>query len=430
MKRRVFCIIMGGGRGSRLQPLTSQRAKPAVPLAGKYRLVDIPISNCLSSGLNQISILTQFNTASLHHHIQDTYRFDPFNGGYVDILAAEQTIESSGWYQGTADAVRQNLRHFRASDEDLFLILSGDQLYRMDFQTIIEEHLRREAAVTIAVKPVHNTQLEGLGVLRVADDLSVRQFVEKPKGPAAIDELRLSASLLDSVGGSAADRMCFANMGIYVFDKQTLWSALSDPSRSDFSKEVIPSLLPATRMFAFPFTGYWRDIGTVRAFFEANLELTDPEPPFNFFDPDRMVFTHPRFLPASRIHHCRIDRAIVADGCQIDDAELARCVIGVRSVINAGTRMRDVVMMGQDAFESFEARQQADEKGNPRVGVGRACTIVNAIIDKNARLGDGVHLSPEGLPDGFEQGDVTVRDGVLVVSKNGVVPSGTRLGAT
>jgi glucose-1-phosphate adenylyltransferase len=270
--------------------------------------------------------------------------------------------------------------------------------------------------------------VEGLGVLRVADDLSVQEFVEKPRDPAVIDGLRLGPRLLDDIGARAADRMCFTNMGIYVFDKRTLWSALSDPSQSDFSKEVIPSLLASTRMFAFPFTGYWRDIGTVRAFFEANLEMSDPEPPFNFFDPDRMVFTHPRFLPASRIHRCHIDRAIVADGCQIEDAELERCVIGVRSVINAGTRLSNVVMMGQDAFESFEERRRADGAGQPRAGIGRACTIANAIIDKNARIGDEVQLSPEGLPHGFERDCVHVRDGVLIVSKNGVVASGTRLG--
>jgi len=428
MKSKVFCIIMGGGRGSRLRPLTKLRAKPAVPLAGKYRLVDIPISNCLHSGLNHISLLTQFNSASLHQHVQDTYRFDAFNGGYVDILAAEQTIEGAGWYQGTADAVRHNLRHFDASDGDLFLILSGDQLYRMDYQQIIAHHRQTGARVTIAAKPQPCGKLEELGVLRVADDLSVEAFVEKPKDPGIIEGLRSRPSMRP--GETERASTCWVNMGIYVFEKRTLWDALLRNDLSDFSKEVIPGLLGKVPMFAFPFEGYWRDIGTVRAFFEANLDLTDPNPSFNLFEPGRVIYTHPRFLPASRLERCNINRAIVADGCIIVDAVFERCVIGVRSLIHAGTRMENVVMMGQDQYELPDAAEKARARGLPPIGIGRNCHIKNAIIDKNARIGEDVHLSPEGVQDGFEQGDVSVRDGVLLVTKNGVVQPGTRIGGS
>ena len=427
MKSKVFCIIMGGGRGTRLRPLTKLRAKPAVPLAGKYRLVDIPISNCLHSGLNHISLLTQFNSASLHQHIQDTYRFDPFSGGYVDLLAAEQTIEGAAWYQGTADAVRHNLRHFDASDGDLFLILSGDQLYRIDYQQILEHHRRMGARVTVAAKPMACGEVHDLGILRVRDDFSVEAFVEKPSDPGVIAGLRSRPSTAPGAGSEPA---CWVNMGMYVFEKRTLWDALTQNDASDFSKEVIPALLGKAPMFAFPFDGYWRDIGTVRAFFEANLDLTDPNPSFNFFEPGRVIYTHPRFLPASRLERCSINRAIVADGCIIVDAVFERCVIGVRSMIHAGTHMENVVMMGQDGYETLEAAEQACCCGIPPNGIGVRCRIKNAIIDKNARIGDDVNLSPEGLPDGFQQGDITVRDGVLLVTKNGVVPSGTRLGGS
>jgi glucose-1-phosphate adenylyltransferase len=427
MKSKVFCIIMGGGRGSRLRPLTKLRAKPAVPLAGKYRLVDIPISNCLHSGLNHISLLTQFNSASLHQHIQDTYRFDAFSGGYVDILAAEQTIEGTTWYQGTADAVRHNLRHFHANDGDLFLILSGDQLYRMDYQEILRQHHRTGARVTVAAKPLSCSRADQFGVLRVADDLSVEAFVEKPTDPEVIRQMRSWAPRAPD-GAASEPSMCWINMGIYVFEKRTLWDALSQPDLGDFSKEVIPSLVGRVPMYAFPFEGYWRDIGTVRAFFEANLELTDPSPPFNFFEPGRVIYTHPRFLPASRIQRCTIDQAIVADGCIILDAVLERCVVGIRSMIHAGTRLKNVVMMGQDQYEAPEVEEDARKRGLPPIGIGTSCMISNAIIDKNARIGDDVHLSPAGMADGFEQGDVAIRDGVLVVTKNGVVPSGTRIG--
>lgn len=426
MKSKVICVIMGGGRGTRLHPLTKDRSKPAVPLAGKYRLVDIPISNCLNSGYNRIYVLTQFQTASLHRHIQESYKFDPFGGGFVDILAAEQTESAQAWYQGTADAVRQNLHHYRADEEDLILVLSGDQLYRMDFRDIIEQHRRTGAEVTIAAKAIPTSEVEGLGVMRVHDDLSVAEFVEKPKDPKIIESLAISDRLMPLVENPAKGaRYCLASMGIYVFNKRLLWEALADTHQTDFGKEVIPSMLGRRRLSAFVFNGYWEDIGTVRSFFECNLSLTDTVPPFNFFERDRTIFTHARFLPASKINDSHLNQAIIADGSIISRARLQRCVIGVRSFIRDGSSLENVVMMGQDAFETAEDFALNRKLGRPDIGIGKDCVIEHAIIDKNARIGDGVRLSPKGKPDLWEKDGVIVRDGVTIVSKNAIIPSGT-----
>ena len=297
----VLAVIMGGGRGTRLYPLTKERCKPAVPLAGKYRLVDIPISNCLNSGINRIFLLTQFNTASLHRHVQSTYHFDSFGQGFVDIMAAEQTEKSADWYQGTADAVRRNFVHFRTHAHDYVLILSGDQLYRMDFRKIIAQHIATGADVTIAAMPVAAAQVESLGVMRVDDNLEIQQFAEKPKDPAVIDSLTLSPALEARLTTPATEKRCLASMGIYVFSRGVLKDAL-DNTMSDFGKEVIPSLLGRKRLFAYIFEGYWEDIGTVRAFFEANLALAQPLPPFNFYMHTTPIYTHARFLPASKIN--------------------------------------------------------------------------------------------------------------------------------
>jgi glucose-1-phosphate adenylyltransferase len=425
MKSKVVCVIMGGGRGTRLHPLTSERCKPAVPLAGKYRLVDIPISNCLNSGLNQIFVLTQFNTASLHRHIQESYKFDPFGGGFVDILSAEQTQKGDTWYQGTADAVRQNLHHLDAEDDDLVLILSGDQLYQMDFDALIEQHRRTQASVTVAAKAMPTDEVHGLGLMRVQDDLSIREFVEKPTDPKVIEGLALSEAVtahLDSE--ETGKRYVLANMGIYCFDMRSLRLGL-DNAFTDFGKEVIPDLLGKVNLMSFVFEGYWEDIGTVHSFFEANLGLADPVPPFNFFDQHNFVYTRARYLPASKINSVRMKEGIIAGGCIVTDADLERVVIGVRSTIRSGTSFNNVVMMGADLFEDDEDREQNRDLQRPDIGVGKNCHIEKAIIDKNARIGDNVRLSPEGKPDMFEEGDVIVRDGVLIVVKNGVVPDHT-----
>ena len=420
----VLAVIMGGGRGTRLHPLTQERCKPAVPLAGKYRLVDIPISNCLNSDINRIFLLTQFNTASLHRHVQTAYRFDPFGGGFVDILAAEQTEKSENWYQGTADAVRRNLIHFRTFPHDLVLILSGDQLYRMDFRQIIARHIATGADVTVAAKPFPVSQVEGLGLMRVADDLTISQFVEKPKDPAVISGLTLSDTLERTLTtAQAGEKHCLASMGIYVFNRTILAGAL-DNTMTDFGREVIPNLLGRARLFSYIFEGYWEDIGTVRAFFEANLALAQPLPPFNFFHATAPVYTALHYLPPAKINRCDLNHVIVGDGSILTDSQLKRCVIGSRSFIGEGASFEDVVMMGADAYQTEEELKADADAVTPHVGVGRNCQIHKTIIDKNARIGDGVTLSPEGKPDGLYAHGIIVRDGVLVVPKGGLVPSG------
>ena len=421
----MIAVVMGGGRGTRLHPLTKERCKPAVPLAGKYRLVDIPISNCLNSEINRIYLLTQFNTASLHRHIQDSYRFDPFGGGRVDILSAEQTEKGDSWYQGTADAVRQNIHHFASADYDYVLILSGDQLYRMDFRKIIAQHIESEADVTVSAIPFPVSQVEGLGLMRVADDLQIQEFVEKPTDPEVIDGLAISESIESRLNkNSGGEKRCLASMGIYVFNRETMVEALNS-SATDFGKEVIPGLLSSRKLGAYVFEGYWEDIGTVKAFFEANLQLADPVPKFNFFSQGNPIYSRARYLPASKINRCSINHVIVGDGCIITDSYLKRCVIGIRSTLREGARLENVVMMGSDKFESSSDRARNREKGIPDVGVGMNCEIKNAIIDKGARIGDNVRLSPDGKLDGYSKDGIFVRDGIICVTKNTVVPANT-----
>lgn len=423
MQKKVLAVVMGGGRGTRLYPLTAERCKPAVPLAGKYRLVDIPISNCINSEINRVFLLTQFHTASLHRHTQNTYHFDPFGGGFVDILSAEQTEKNANWYQGTADAVRRNLQHFRSFPHDLVLILSGDQLYRMDFRKIIEDHIASKADVSLAAIPFPVSKVEGLGLMEVNDDLSIKRFVEKPKDPAVIQSLTLSPKLEATLQNPSGEKHCLASMGIYVFNRQVLADAL-DNNMTDFGKEVIPSLLGNKRLFAHIFEGYWEDIGTVKAFFDTNLALSDPLPPFNFFDPTAPIYTQDRYLPASKLNKCDIDHVVIGDGSIITDSTLKRCVLGIRSYVGEGTRLHEVVMMGADYYETPEQQADNASKGIFNIGVGRGCNIEHTIIDKNARIGDHVTLSAAGKADGDYEHGIIIRDGVLVVPKGAIIPSG------
>jgi glucose-1-phosphate adenylyltransferase len=424
-QKRVLAVIMGGGRGTRLHPLTTERCKPAVPLAGKYRLVDIPISNCLNSDINRIFLLTQFQTASLHRHVQGTYHFDPFGGGFVDIMSAEQTEKGSDWYQGTADAVRRNLIHFRSFPHDLVLILSGDQLYRMDYRKIIEQHLATGADVTIAAIPFPVSKVAGLGLMQVNDNLSIARFVEKPKDPAVIDSLTLSPVLESQLKMPSKEKHCLASMGIYVFNRAALADAL-DNTMTDFGKEIIPGLLGKKQLFAHIFEGYWEDIGTVRAFFEANLALAQPLPPFNFFDASAPVYTQDRYLPASKLNKCAIDHVVIGDGSILTNSSIKHSVLGIRSYIGEDSVLEDTVLMGADYYET-EAQMAANlTLGRPHLGVGKNCRVKGAIIDKNARIGDGCILIADGKADGtYVNGAVVVRDGVLVVPKGAVLPSGT-----
>lgn len=415
---------MGGGQGSRLYPLTKLRCKPAVPLAGQFRLIDIPISNCINSGYNQMYVLTQFNTASLHRHIFETFKFDAFGGGFVEILAAEQRNNETCWYQGTADAVRQNLHHLRLNDEDLVIVLSGDQLFRMDLQEIVAHHLQTNADVTIAANTVPLSAASQLGIMHVGDDFSITAFCEKPKDPKTIESYRLADDLKSQLKSEKEGDFCLASMGIYVFSAKILQEALIR-DETDFGKEIIPGLLGKKKLVAYIFDGYWEDIGTVRSFFEANLMLTDEVPAFNFFDNLHPIFTRPRYLPASKINSCDAQKTVIADGCIISGANLKRCVIGIRSFIDAGTSLENVVMMGADRFNTLTDFNEPKDPNLPHFGIGKNCHIENAIIDKNARIGDNVRLSPKGKPDHFESGDVYIRDGILIVTKEGVIPDGT-----
>jgi glucose-1-phosphate adenylyltransferase len=418
--QQTLSIIMGGGAGTRLFPLTKDRAKPAVPLGGKYRLVDIPISNCLNSGLRSIYVLTQFNTMSLHRHIQASYKFDSFTRSFVDILAAQQTPERSDWYQGTADAVRQNMRYFLERPFEYFLILSGDQLYRMDFRLLLDQHIRSAADITLATKPVHRQQASDFGIMCSDVDRRITRFVEKPKDARVLDELKLGPELLDSIGSSAAEELFQASMGIYVFNRNVLVDCL-DNDLVDFGKHIIPEAIKQRHVSAYIFNGYWEDIGTIRAFYEANLDLTALLPQYSFFDADTPIYTHPRFLPGSKINGATLRQAIISDGCIISDAHLERSVIGVRSIINSGATIRNSIIMGADYFESDAPKV---EPGTPPIGVGRNCVIDRAIVDKNARIADGVVITPEGKPPDLDAENYFIRDGIVVVPKNAVIPSG------
>ena len=419
----TLAIIMGGGAGTRLFPLTKERAKPAVPLAGKYRLVDIPISNCLNGGFRQVYVLTQFNSESLHRHITNSYKFDNFTKSFVEILAAQQTPEGSRWYQGTADAVRQNLRYFLERPYEYYLILSGDQLYRMDYRDLLQNHLQSGADITLGTTPVDRQAASGFGIMHSDAHRRIFRFEEKPKDPKLLDELRIPSDLLVELGRPADAELYQGSMGIYVFNRQVLIDVLEN-SYEDFGKHIIPASLQKYRVFAYIFQGYWEDIGTVRAFFEANLALTDTVPTYNFFDHRNPIYTHPRFLPASKINGAQVRRAIIADGCIISQANIERAVIGIRSVIENGSTIRNSVLMGADFYQDDDPHPLPDR---PPLGIGRDCVIEGAIIDKNVRIGDGVVITPEGKPADVDGENYHIRDGVIVVPKGAVIPAGTSI---
>jgi glucose-1-phosphate adenylyltransferase len=410
---------MGGGAGTRLFPLTKDRAKPAVPLGGKYRLVDIPISNCLNSGLRSIYVLTQFNTMSLHRHIQASYKFDNFSRSFVDILAAQQTPEGSQWYQGTADAVRQNMRYFLERPYDYYLILSGDQLYRMDFRSLLHQHIRSGAEITLATKPMQRHQVSEFGIMQSGVDRRIGRFVEKPKEEDVLREMKINRELLAAIGSNEDEELFQASMGIYVFNRDVLVECLNN-DLVDFGKHVIPQSIKDRHVSAYIFKGYWEDVGSVRAFYEANLDLTDLVPEYSFFDTEAPIYTHPRFLPGSKVNGATLRQAIISDGCIISDAHLERSVIGVRSIIQSGATIRNSIVMGADYFEQDQPR----DLGRPLIGIGRNCVIDRAIIDKNARIADGAVITPEGKPADFDGDNYFIRDGIVVVPKNAVIPAG------
>jgi len=420
----VLAVIMGGGAGTRLFPLTKERSKPAVPLAGKYRLVDIPISNCINSSLKRIYILTQFNSASLHRHISQSYKFDHFSGGFVEILAAEQTPTSTSWYQGTADAVRKNLTHFLNHDFEYLVILSGDQLYRMDFRRIISQHIESYADLTIATIPVPRDAAKSLGIMQINEERRIVRFVEKPKEEAVLDSLKLNPESYSRLGIEGEEEFFLASMGIYVFNRDLIVRLL-DNTHTDFGKHIIPGAIANSRVFSYIFQGYWEDIGTIRSFFEANLDLISELPRFNFFDMSAPIFSRPRFLPASKINGATIDHAMIGDGCIINHATIRSSLVGIRSVVGNGSELNRVILMGGDYYESHASIMENELVGKPRVGIGQNTKIENAIIDKNARIGDNVVISPADKPEEMDHPLYHIRDGIVIIPKNGVIPHGT-----
>jgi len=418
----VVAVILGGGRGTRLYPLTQLRSKPAVPLAGKYRLVDIPISNCINSGLRNIFVLSQFQSASLNRHVSRTYRFDPFSAGFVEILAAEQTEASMDWYQGTADAVRKQMHRFLRHGAESILVLSGDQLYIMDFRAILEAHTRSRADITVAATPVSERDASEFGILQTDGFGSVVDFVEKPRDLSTLRRLALSEQAL-AARGVSTDRRYLASMGIYVFRPDVLIRVLEDPGQIDFGKEVIPRAIQKQHVHTHFFSGYWEDIGTIRTFYAANLDLASSCPPIDLFSERAPIYTRPRFLPGTRMHRVTLQETIVSEGCCIEDAEIDHSVIGIRSIIGRGVRLSHTVMMGADFYETPEDLHPASE-GIP-VGIGAGSIIERAIIDKNARIGEGVVIRNE---KGLERHDGVgyhIRDGIVIVPKNGVISAGT-----
>jgi glucose-1-phosphate adenylyltransferase len=422
----ILAVILGGGAGTRLFPLTLMRSKPAVPLGGKYRLVDIPISNCINSDVLRIFVLTQYNSASLNRHVAQTYRFSHFSNGFVDILAAEQTPHNPQWFQGTADAVRQVLPHIRDWGIDTLLILSGDHLYRMDYRKFIARHFETNADVTISVVPFPREEAEDFGLLKVEPSGRVIEFSEKPKGEA-LEAMRVDTTAFGLSPEDAAKKPFLASMGIYVFNYQWLENLLGqDETWMDFGKQVIPAAINCCNVQSYLFDDYWEDIGTISAFHRANLELTRTIPPFNLFDTEAPIYTRARYLPPSKLNNCHINQSIVGEGCIINRAVINRSVVGVRTRIDFGAHIEDTYVMGADWFQSIQEMADDAREGRPRVGIGEGAVIRNAIVDKNARVGAGVRLvnergvQEETAPDGSWH----IKDGIIIVPKNGVIPDG------
>lgn len=427
MHRDVLSLILGGGRGTRLYPLTMLRSKPAVPIGGKYRLIDIPISNCINSDCNRIYVLTQYLSVSLHRHIANTYKFDPFSKGFVEILAAQQTNEASDWYQGTADAVRQNIRYVHEDPCSDVLILSGDQLYRMDFQHLLATHRKTEADATIAVMPVREDQTSQLGLLRADESGRVTGFVEKPQSADKLEPVRMSEKWMSERGVASQGRPFLASMGIYLFRRDALIHLLNAPPlATDFGKEIFPRSIHDHRVVAHLFDGYWEDVGTVKTYHEANLALTADDPPFVFHAPEGLIYTRMRYLPASRISDAALDHALVSDGCVIGSgSRISHSVIGVRTHIGKNVQIKNSVIIGADGYESVKEKAENQRRGLPNIGIGDGTIIDNAILDKDARVGAKVHLCNKDKIKNGEGSNFVIRDGVVVIPKSAIVLDGT-----
>ena len=423
----VIAVILGGGRGARLFPLTRDRAKPSVPIAGKFRLVDIPISNCLHSGMDRIYVLTQFNSVSLNRHIAQAYRFDSYRRGFVQILAAQQTLQGDEWYQGTADAIKHNQPYIlnpRFADEHV-LILAGDHLYRMDYRKMLAVHNETNADITVSVIPVNEEVTSGLGILQANASGRITDFVEKPQTDEELQKLRVEPDVFTSRGIEPKGREYIASMGIYIFNRNVLQEVLQDDSNVDFGKDIIPKCMQTHTVSAYFFDGYWEDIGTIRSFYSANIALTDVSPEFNFYDEQAPIYTNRRHLPSTKVNSSSIRSSILAEGSIIDDSELDRTIVGIRSIISNGSRVYQSVLMGADFYESDVLRAENEQSGVPNVGIGEKCLIQNAIIDKNARIGDNAVIANTKNVDNYDSDNYYIRDGIVIVPKDATIPPDT-----
>lgn len=421
LSKKVVAVILGGGAGSRLYPLTASRSKPAVPIAGKYRLVDIPISNCMNSSINRMFVLTQFNSASLNKHIKNTYHFSAFSTGFVDILAAEQTPDNPGWFQGTADAVRQSLRHISNLEYDYILILSGDQLYQMDFSEMIAAHKANNSDISIATIPVAEREAPEFGILKADEKNAITSFIEKPSKDILPDWVSETGNAMAKEG-----RIYLASMGIYVFNRKVLNELLKDhyPNATDFGKEIIPNSIHNYSVSSFQYNGYWTDIGNIYSFFEANLELTNDIPQFNLFDNSNTIYTRARMLPPAKISGTTLEKTVIAEGSIINASRLEQCVAGIRSRIGLGTTVVNSYIMGNDYYETLDEMQEHTKKGMPLIGIGERCYIKNAIIDKNCRIGNDVRINGGNHLENTDHQLYTIKDGIVVVKKGAVLHNG------
>lgn len=420
---RVLALILGGGKGTRLYPLTKERSKPAVSLGGKYRLVDISISNCINSGYKKIYLLTQFNSASLHLHISNSYNFDRFSSGFVEILAAEQTLEHSGWYEGTADSVRKSLIHFKSQKPTHYIILSGDQLYKMDLRSFFEAHIKTKSEVSIATTAVTRENASSLGIMKINSKQQITSFIEKPDINLNIEDWKIPSSV--STKNIPKEKEYLASMGIYIFNADILEEVLNNDFK-DFGKEVIPFTIKNKKITSYIFDGYWEDIGTIKTFYEANIKLTDIYPSFNFYDEEEPIYTHMRNLPPSKINSANIVLSLTSEGCVITECELIKSIIGVRSIIKNQTKLDGVIMMGADYYENLDELEENNKKNIPAIGIGKNCNIRKTIIDKNARIGDNVLINvSENKYTNGDHGIFYYADGIIVIRKGAIVPSGT-----
>ncbi|MBK5200502.1 MAG: glucose-1-phosphate adenylyltransferase [Spirochaetaceae bacterium] len=426
-KQEAVAIILGGGKGTRLYPLTKDRAKPAVPFAGKYRLVDIPISNCINSDIMQIYLLTQFNSASLHNHINNTYQFGAFTRGFVEILAAEQTLTTTTWYQGTADAVRKNMFHFKDQSPKYYVILSGDQLYSMNLQDMLERHAASGAEISIASKPISRSQATGLGIIGANEDGIIKKFYEKPSDDLDISEYKVPAEFLKKSLNKelTANNEYLASMGMYIFNAKTMEEVL-DNDLTDFGKEIIPKAIETRKVFSYIFDGYWEDIGTIKAFYDTNLNLASMTPDFNFYDEEMPIYTHRRHLPATKINFCNISSSLTSEGSIITNAYIVNSIIGVRTIIESGASLDGVYCMGASYYETIDEVKDNAKKGIPNQGIGRGTIIKKAIIDQNSRIGNGCRIGVDDIKrEDCDTDMYSIRDGIIVIRKNAIIPDNT-----